>query len=91
MPAKQPVGVRDMWYGIEQYVTLVAIVSLGVHLLVRRYLLACLAIVVVSSIGNLVHEAWLANFDVIIGVRIVMLGLMLQAFPVIMRFHRAQT
>ncbi len=53
-----------MFYGVREYAILVTIISLAVHLFVRRYVVACVVIAVVSSIVNLAHETWLADFDV---------------------------
>ncbi|MDC0936727.1 hypothetical protein OAS39_10610 [Pirellulales bacterium] len=56
-----------MWYGVGQYLCFAAVVSLVMHIGVRQYIIACVAIVVVSSLANMLHEAWLVDFDVNIG------------------------
>jgi hypothetical protein len=53
-----------MWYGVGEYVALAALLAVILHSLTRRYLVASLAGAVVCSIGNMVHEAWLAGFEV---------------------------
>jgi hypothetical protein len=53
-----------MWHGVEAYLGVVALVALILHGLTRRYLGASLAGAAFCSIANMVHEAWLAGFEV---------------------------
>ena len=53
-----------MWHGVPEYVAVVAVAAATLHLLIRRYVVASVAGAVLSSVGNMVHEAWLADFRV---------------------------
>jgi hypothetical protein len=53
-----------MWYGVREYVELVAVGSFVAHLLSRRYLVVCMVGPALCSVGNIIHESWLADFQV---------------------------
>jgi hypothetical protein len=56
-----------MWHGVGAYLAVVAVVALVVHSFIRRFGVSCLAGAVLSSVLNLVHEAWLVGFKVNLG------------------------
>lgn len=53
-----------MWHGVPEYVVFVAVVAVVFHLLIRRWLVACPIGAIVCSLANMLHEAWLVNFEV---------------------------
>jgi len=53
-----------MWYGVPEYLAVVMVVAVILHLVIRQYVVASIATAVLSSIGNLVGEAWKADFQV---------------------------
>src|SRR5262249_50116211 len=56
-----------MFYGVGQYLILVAAVALVLRGLRRRYLAVSLGGAVLCSALNLAHETWQANFQVNLG------------------------
>jgi hypothetical protein len=53
-----------MWYGVTEYLAVTLVVAVIVHLVIRKYVVAGIATAMLSSIANLVHEAWIADFQV---------------------------
>lgn len=74
-----------MFYGLNEYLVVVAVVSIVIHTVIRGYWTACSFASVVSSVVNLAHETWMANFDVRPEWGSFMIGVgILCAFPVCM-------
>ena len=53
-----------MWHGVTEYIAFVAFVGMILHGLVRSYATASIATAVASAVGNIIHETWVANFQV---------------------------
>lgn len=53
-----------MWYGIEEYLLFALGLAVVAHALSRSYLLGAFGGAAACSMLNLVHEAWLADWQV---------------------------
>jgi hypothetical protein len=56
-----------VWHGVSEYLLFVAMAATAFHALSRRYLACTLGGAALCSVGNLVHEAWLADWQINIG------------------------
>lgn len=53
--------------GVFEYAGLTAVMAIIAHAAIRRYFIACTVAAAVTSFLNLLHGAWLADFDVNLG------------------------
>ncbi len=56
-----------MWHGVSEYLLFVTMVALALHAVSGRYVACTVGGAAACSILNLVHEAWLANWQVNLG------------------------
>ena len=56
-----------MFYGIGSYVIAVSLLSAAFSVLLRNYLVSSFVTATIATVLNLLHESWLANFDVNLG------------------------
>jgi hypothetical protein len=60
-------GGRKVWHGVSEFLLLALIVGAVLHALNRRYVLCTFGSAALCSMLNLVHEAWVANWQVNLG------------------------
>jgi hypothetical protein len=53
-----------MWHGVPEYLLFVAVIALVLHAVSGQYLACTIGGAVACSILNLVHEAWIAGWQV---------------------------
>jgi hypothetical protein len=56
-----------MWHGVGEYLLFATLVGLAVHAVSGRYTACTFVGAACCAVGNLVHEAWLVNWQVNIG------------------------
>ena len=53
-----------MWHGVLEFLLFALLVASALHAISRRYVLCTIGGAVLCSVLNLVHEAWLADWQV---------------------------
>lgn len=53
-----------MWHGVPEYLLFATLVAFVLHAVSRRYVVCSLGGAAACSVLNLVHEAWLADWQV---------------------------
>ena len=56
-----------MWHGISAYLLFVLLISLVWHAFSRRYVFSTVGAAALCSMLNLIHEAWLVDWQVNLG------------------------
>lgn len=56
-----------MWHGVAEYLFVVAVIALVAHSLCRCYFACVMIASFICSIFNILHESWIANWQVNLG------------------------